>query len=108
MPCETLKTGEAERARMSTAIDRLEAMLTAGTVKLMVGASGSVAFRGWQAQDRSGVADLCAYRKLLSKNSPALRKALARAEALAGRQVDARAVAAGVHSHDAGATWTKE
>lgn len=108
MPCTTVKTGPAELARMETAISRLEKMIAAGTVQLVVGASGSVAFRGWQDSDRSGVADLCAYRKLLASNSAPLRRALARAEARAGRQADARVIASGMHSHDGGRTFSKD
>ena len=57
--------------------------------------------------ERADVSDLCAYRKLASSNSPALRRAIMRAEAMTGRKIDPRAVASGMHSHDAGATWSK-
>ena len=46
-----------------------------------------------------------AYRKLVTSGSHEFRIALMRAEAEAGRQVDARQVAAGVHLH--GDTWHK-
>ena len=42
------------------------------------------------------------YRALAASNSPALRMAIVRAEARAGRSLDRRAVAAGVHSHSGG------
>jgi hypothetical protein len=54
---------------------------------------------------RNGISDACAYRKLLASGSPALRAALAKAEAMAGRKVDPQAIASGVHSHDGGRTW---
>ena len=36
-----------------------------------------------------------------------LRRAIMRAEAMAGHKIDPRAVASGMHSHDQGATWSK-
>ncbi len=98
-------TPAARKTQIQQAVDRLNAALQAGTVTVKVGASGAVAFVGtWQ---RDGVSDTCAYRKLITAGSPALRLAVARAEAMAGRKVDARAVASGAHSHDDGKTWHK-
>ena len=42
----------------------------------------------------------------MSSGSALARAAVARAEQLAGRQVDRRAVAVGAHSHDGGASGT--
>jgi len=92
-----------QRTRQLEALKRLDAALAAGTVTVTVGATGAVAFRAWT--DREGVTDVCAYRALAAANSAALRRAVMRAEALAGRKLDARTVAAGVHSHDGGQTW---
>lgn len=103
MACYRMDLGVVEVARVKSAIEKLDAALALGTVKVVVGASGSIAFKGWNTADRDGLADVCAFRRL--GNSPALRKALARAEALAGRKVDPRAINAGVHSHDGGSTW---
>lgn len=75
-----------------------------GTVKAVIGAQGGIAFKGWT--DNRGVSDLCAYRALTASNSPALRKAIARAEAMSGRKIDARAIASGLHSHDGGRTFS--
>lgn len=104
MPCMN-QTNEtpARRSEVADAVKRLEQALAAGTVKLRVGAQGGIAFTGWL--DNRGVSDLCAYRALAAANSPALRKAQARAEAMAGRKIEARTIAAGVHSHDGGHTW---
>lgn len=74
-----------------------------GTIKAIIGRAGGIAFKGWT--DNADVSDLCAYRALTARNSPALRKALARAEVTAGRKLDAQAIAAGMHSHDGGKTW---
>lgn len=104
MPCDTqANLTPAKKAAQLTAIQRLEAALAQNEAQLVIGPQGSISFRGWK--DNQGVADLCAYRRLASSNSAALRRAVARAEVTAGRQVDARAVAAGVHSHDGGASW---
>lgn len=103
MPCipldPTAEGAEAARA----AIARLEAALTAGTASVVIGSQGGVAFRGWNTNN--GVSDLCAYRKLTAENSPALRKAIMRAEVFAGRKIDPQTVAQGTHSHDGGKSW---
>ena len=94
MPCITKPnlTQEA-RERMQSAIKRLDSSLAAGTVQVVISGTGAFRFQGWQG--REGVSDLCAYRKLAAENSPALRHAVARAEALAGRRIDPRAAPAG-------------
>ncbi len=109
MPCDfTIPQGmtvDQRKKQVDEALDRLNKALAIGEVKVKVGATGSIAFQGtWE---RSGVSDICAYRKLVASGSPALRMAVTRAEALAGRKVDARAVAAGTHSHDGGHSWHK-
>jgi len=109
MPCDTRipqgKTAKQRQADVKAALARLEAALAAGSVTVKVGPQGSITFAG--AWERSDVTDACAYRKLLASGSPALRKAIARAEAVSGRAVNDRAVAAGYHSHDGGGTWSK-
>lgn len=109
MPCDSnLQQGQTLASRMSQieqALKRLEGALTAGRVKVNIGANGAVAFSGWK--DRDDVTDVCAYRTLSASNSWALRQAVAKAEAMSGRKVNAAAVAAGTHSHDGGDTWHK-
>lgn len=109
MPCDTqLNPGQTleERGReIDRALTRLEAALSNGAVRVNIGANGAVAFGGWAAGDRDRVSDVCAYRLLTAKSSWALRQAVARAEAMSGRRVNTRAVAAGVHSHDGGSSW---
>jgi len=94
----------ARKKQIDAAIERLRAALAAGSVTVVVGTNGSLAFRNWK--DADGVADLCAYRRLAAQNSPELRRAVMRAEAMAGRKIDQRAIAAGQHSHDGGLTWS--
>lgn len=106
MPC-TFDAEESpiQAAAQGKAVKRLEELLTAAGVQVVIGERGSLAFKGWQAEDRAGLSDLCAYRRLLAMNSPALRRAVARAEAISGRKLDQRTIAAGLHSHDEGKTW---
>ena len=77
--------------------------LVTGTVKVVIGRNGAIAFKGLWRSD--GVADVCAYRALSAENSVELRRAVARAEAIAGVKVNPQQVAQGTHSHDGGATW---
>lgn len=98
MPCTYVPVATAQ-----SALKRLEAALEDGSAVAVIGATGSIAFKG---VDLDGLSDLCAYRKLASSNSPALRRALARAEVKAGRKLDQTQVNAGVHSHDGGRTWS--
>ena len=107
MPCDTKARTPSQKQLMAEAIDRLAQALgnPSSGVRLVIGAQGSVSFKGWQ--DNEGVADLCAYRRLLASNSPALRRAVARAEVMSGRKLDQRAISTGLHSHDGGATWSQ-
>ncbi len=111
MPCDSyFRLGETpaiQKKRVATALEKLEAALAAGSVKVKVGQNGALTFTGWSGKNRDGISDLCAYRKLSAKGSAPLRSALARAEVTAGRKVDERVVASGVHSHDGGKTWDK-
>ncbi len=116
MPCDSTprrltdlrrdQTKAERKAEVTEALGRLEAALRAGSVTLRVGPTGSVVFTGkW---DNRGISDACAYRALTAKGSSELRMAKARAEVQAGRNVDEKAVAAGIHSHDGGKTWGKD
>lgn len=96
-------TAPQRKAQIDEALDRLKKALAAGTVTVKVGPRGELGFVG--AWDRGGVADSCAYRKLLAAGSPELRRAVAKAEGMAGRKVDAQMVASGAHLH--GDTWHK-
>lgn len=107
MPCITQKNlTPVAKARQVTALQRLAAAVGAGTVKLVVGRSGSVAFAGWKDDEREGVSDLCAYRAI--SHAPEVRRALMRAEAMSGNRMDPRAIASGLHSHDSGSTWSRD
>lgn len=104
MPCDSYiapqQTKKERDADVKAALARLEAAVAAGTVVVKVGPQGALAFTGWSGAERAGITDVCAYRKLSAANSPTLRKAIARAEVSAGRKIDPRQIASGVHEHD--------
>lgn len=104
MPCDTSQDlTPAKRQRMTDAVERLNKALGNNEVTLVIGAAGSIAFKGWN--EREGVADLCAFRRLAASNSANLRRAIMRAEAVSGKTINQRAIINGVHSHDGGKTW---
>lgn len=114
MPCDTrLKTRNGRRQTISErkdevrlATERFIAGLKNGRVKAVVDKkTGAVAFSGLTEEERDGVTDACAYRRILVSGSQLAIQAIARAEQLAGRSVDKAMVAAGYHSHDGGKTW---
>ena|SRR5712664_3975697 len=102
LPNETLAQ---RKASVQDAVAKLEKLLATGSVQAVIGPQGGISFRGWGNSDRNRITDACAYRRLLAGNSAVLRRQLARAEVVAGRKVDPKAVAAGEHSHDDGRTW---
>jgi hypothetical protein len=109
MSCDTrLKPKQtiSQRAEeVRRAIAKLSDAVAAGRVKVTIGAQGAIAFEGWDAAERDGVTDACAYRRLMVSGSALAKAAIARAEQLAGRSVDRRVIAQGAHSHDGGRTW---
>lgn len=107
MPCDSIARTPTARENQRLALTRLESALNEGLARVVISASGAVAFSGWAIEQRGGLSDVCAYRRLVASNSPALRRAVFKAETMAGRKVDARQVAAGTHSHDGGSTWHK-
>jgi hypothetical protein len=64
-----------------------------------------VAFIGLTDQERDGVTDACAYRRIMATGSALAKAKIASAEALSGRTVNRQAVAQGHHTHDGGQTW---
>lgn len=109
MVCETkLKPRQTVQQRVEEvrrAITKFNEGLASGRIKVKVGPQGAIAFDGISNEDRDGVTDACAYRRLMVSGSALAKAAIARAEQLAGRPVDRKVLAHGVHSHDAGKTW---
>lgn len=90
---------------MEAAQARLESGLADGSVKAVLSPQGAIAFRGWASD---GLSDVCAYRRLLLKGSSALRVAIQRAEAQAGRKLNPQVIGSGLHSHDGGQSWSRD
>lgn len=109
MPCDTKlkpqQTIQQRAVEVRRAVERLAKDLAAGRVRAKVGPQGAIAFEGWGVLERDGVTDACAYRRLMVTGSALAKAAVAKAEQLAGRTVDRKALAAGHHSHDGGRTW---
>jgi len=93
----------AEEVR--SAVGKLDALLKKRRVKPKVGPQGAITFDGWKDEDKDGVTDACAYRRIMSTGSSLAKAEIAKAEMLAGRQVDKKIIGQGVHSHDGGETW---
>jgi hypothetical protein len=97
---------EQRKKEIKGAIDKLAISVMKRQARIVVGANGSVTIVGWQANDRAGITDACAYRRLLVQGNALVQAELKRAEQIAGRTVDKRMLAQGIHSHDGGNTWS--
>jgi hypothetical protein len=88
-------------------VSQLDQAIAAQKVKVRVGQLGGIAFEGISAEMRGDVTDACIYRRIMTTGSALAQAEIARAEQLAGRSVDRKVLAGGVHSHDGGTTWHK-
>ena len=110
MPCErrlkpkqTLAQRAQEVRKARSAIDKL---LATKKVSVKVDRrTGAIVFIGIPEETRDGVSDGCVLRHIMTSGSVGARQAIAQAERLAGRSVDRKVVAQGLHSHDNGATF---
>lgn len=104
MPCDrTLRPNQTIQQRaeeIRETVSRLQKGLANGSIKAIVGPQGGVAFEGLTDADRNGVTDNCAYRRILATGSATSKLALMKAEQLAGRKIDQKAVAQGLHAHN--------
>jgi len=110
MPCDTrLKPRQTIKERadeVRKAVDALALKLLKRQVRPVIDkATGAIAFQGWGETERDGITDACAYRRLKVQGNALVQAELARAEAMAGRPVNTKALAQGVHSHDGGVSW---
>lgn len=109
MPCDTWtqpnQTLEQRKEQVKSVIKRVEDLIAQRKVTVKVGATGGIAFVGLTDADRAKVTDACIYRRIMATGSALTKNAIQQAEKLAGRAVDKRAIATGVHSHDGGNTW---
>ncbi len=112
MACDNMRIGiqtlPQRKKQIADAVDRLNKALAIGEVGVKVGPQGAITFTGSAVSSILGsnkIADTCAYRKLVAMGSPSLQMAIQKAEMLAGRKIDPKAIASGVHSHTGGASW---
>ena len=109
MPCDTYlkpnQTISQRKEEVKKVISRVDEGLRAGRIKVKVSKEGAVAFDGLTNENRDKVTDACVYRRVMATGSALAREAIAKAEMLAGRKIDNKTVASGVHSHDGGKTW---
>lgn len=109
MPCDTRlkprQTIQQRATEVRAAVDRLSKGLSSGKIKPKIGPQGAIAFEGFTDNERDGVTDACAYRRLMVSGSATAKAAIARAEQLSGRTVNRQALTNGHHSHDGGKTW---
>ena len=109
MPCDTRlkprQTISERKDEVRRATEKFVAGLKSGKVKAKVDPKGGVVFTGLTDEERDGVTDACAYRRILASGSQLAILAITKAEQLAGRPVNRQLVAQGYHSHDDGKTW---
>jgi hypothetical protein len=109
MPCDSrLKRNQTIQQRadeVRKVLEKVNAKIASRQVRVKVGPQGGVAFIGLTEEERDGVTDACIYRRIMSTGSALAKAAIANAEMVAGRYVDAKAVATGTHSHDGGKSW---
>lgn len=98
------QTPAQRKAQVRKAISTISELLASRKVQLKVGPQGAVTFTG--TFDRADMADACIYRLVKSGGSAAAKLALQRAEMTSGTAVNRAAMAAGVHSHDGGKSWS--
>lgn len=117
MPCDTrLRDNYRNSGRRQTITERkaevkqvvydVNSLVATGKIRPVVDKkTGAIAFEGLSDTIRDGVTDACVYRQLMTTGNTLTKMAIQRAEQLAGRTVDNKAVAQGIHSHDGGRTF---
>lgn len=114
MPCDTIRTSPeqtlAQRMKeVRAAGAKIDGLLAAGKAKAVIDKrTGAITFIGIPDSARAGITDACVYRTIMRSGSHAAKQAIMKAERLAGRVVDKKVVASGLHSHDGGATWGRD
>lgn len=110
MACDMMlarnQTMGQRKEQVRKAVSVIGELLANRRAQVKVGPQGAVTFTGIPDADRAGITDACVYRLVMQSGSAGAKLAIQRAEQLAGRAVDRRAVARGVHSHDGGQTWS--
>jgi hypothetical protein len=109
MPCDTRlranQTLTERKTEVKKAVSVLDKLIASGQVRVKIGPQGAVAFSAWADNERAGVTDACAYRRLMVTGSALAKAKIAQAEQMAGRSINKQVVGAGIHSHDGGKSW---
>src|SRR5262245_57603811 len=109
MPCDTKlkprQTISERKAEVKKAVEKLDRLIVSGQVRGKIGPQGAIAFSAWGDNERDGVTDACAYRRIIATGSMLAKAKIAQAEMMAGRSVSKQIVGQGAHSHDGGHTW---
>ena len=112
MACDTKlmsknQTLSERKSQVRNVIEFVDELIRKSKVRVIVDKrTGAVTFAGITEQEKYGVSDACVFRLLMATGSASAKQAVARAEQLAGRGVSRQALAQGIHSHDAGASWS--
>jgi hypothetical protein len=112
MTCDTRlitpnQTLSERKTQVKEIIAFTDELIRKNKVKIVIDKrSGAIAFVGMTDAERGGVSDACTYRLIMATGTTLAKQAITRAEQIAGRSVNRQALTAGVHSHDAGATWS--
>lgn len=112
MACDTMlkprQTISERKAEVKKVIELVARGIAAGRIKPVVDKkTGGVIFEGLTNEERDGVTDGCVLRGVSIFGGALANAAIARAEQIAGRVLDRKAIAQGMHSHDHGRTWHK-
>lgn len=117
MPCDTRfkdnyrnsgrrQTISERKAEIKQVVTDVNSLIASGKVKPIIDKlTGAIAFQGLTETIRDGATDACVYRQLMIHGNSLTKMAIQRAEQIAGRTVDNKAIAQGVHSHDGGRTF---
>lgn len=109
MPCDTRlkprQTISERKEEVKKAVTQLDRLIQAGQVRVKVGPQGAVAFSAWADNERDGVTDACAYRRLMATGTALAKAKIAQAEQMSGRSINRQVVGQGAHSHDGGHSW---
>jgi hypothetical protein len=112
MPCDSQilagQTLTERKIEVREAVERLAKALASGRARAVVGPQGAITFTGAEFLGEYRVTDNCAFRRVMATGSALARNAIAKAEMMAGRAIDRKVVASGVHSHTGGATWSRD
>lgn len=105
MPCDSkLKPNQTitqRKEEIARTVARVVSGLVNGSIKVKLSPQGAIAFEGLSDDDRNGVTDACAYRRVMATGSALAKAKLQAAQTLLGRPVLTHAD----HSHDGGKTW---